>query len=836
MGETVSLGFYTRREPVRAKIPGGEIILGLGLRSSLSGTRYEFQEEGQVKVTCDQPISADEFHGRYGYALRCLMTFVCDRAQTIEKFSVWRPDAADQEIIVVGELVQPEKDEKDPVSWHEMIFTFDAIDFPDFIQKWFRLTEAYEDACNVYFGLLYGPPPYLDIKFENVANAVLLYYERGQEGAARRAADALRMKAILGGLSGPDKDWLIDRLGVNPRRPLRPALDDLLDKHGDAIAPLTAGRRERFVESVLGTLEYAARRDQDLAPAAMEGADLYWLTEKLRFLLKACFMHETGISQDAIRAFFARNALFQHIHHEESARESSRPRHAEVTGSAPTHAIQQPPEAALRPTGSPELEAFWSYLEHESPRGRAVAVAAYFDEALGRLLGGREESLMSKITTAHRRGLLTNNERDDLNEIRKLRNLVVRRIGGPTFHEDEKDIVLALKTWKIVVDALPQYETMIVTPEDRLVYVASVIAARLGHRSGSGGGETLAEPDVTDVKSWPPVILARPRSTIFWKSRFRRAQHSWRRASGSRLYGPQRSLQMIPWISAPKRAVSTRALRLAWITNREAVEVAAAHSRHNLPASFQLVSSAFLTAAARTTSTASWCGASSATLTSRSRFTTVPKDTGAAKTASEVSSTAALAHAMTAAEVGQRGRQARPDAVGANFLGDDCPSDLAACRTGAGVPLVFGDHCDDGRYLDRLEAGRLGIGRGRRRWQFRAAAFAVRRAEDHGLVDPLGGQQLLEMGRVARLGTATALGLLLLDGLGCVKGVAGGWERGVAAVGAQPCFELGDTPLQLGDASEVGQASRANHFPHADVLSTRMQTGTLSLKYPVNGY
>ena len=209
---------------------------------------------------------------------------------------------------VVRALIQPEEDEKDGVSWHEMLFTFDAVDFPTFIPKWFRLTEAYKGACNVYFGLLFGPPPYLDSKFENVANAVLLYYERGQEGVARRDADASRMKAILGGLSAPDRDWLIDRLGVNPRMPLRTAIDDLLDRHGDLIDPLTAERRERFVETVLGTLEYAARRDEELAPAAMEGADLYWLTVRFRVPRQACFMHETGMSHDAIRASFARNA------------------------------------------------------------------------------------------------------------------------------------------------------------------------------------------------------------------------------------------------------------------------------------------------------------------------------------------------------------------------------------------------------------------------------------------------------------------------------------------------------------------------------------------------
>lgn len=504
VGETVPLGFYTRREPVRSTIPGGMIIIGLGLRSSFSGTRCEFQETGQVKVTCDSAISADEFQARYGHALRCLMTFVCDRAQTIEECSVWTADAPEQEIRVVGELVQPKRrDGRDDVSWHDMLFTFDGIDFADFIPKWLRLTEAYGDACNVYFSLLYGPPSYLDIKFQNIANAVLLYYERRPESTDRRQEDVARLKEILGALTAPDQGWLLDRIGVNPRPPLRAALDDLLGRHGDLLDPLFGGRRERFTESVLATLEYVARRERDLESGALAGADLYWLTEKLRFLLKACFMHEAGMSRDAIRACFVRNALYQHIHHQQEAQEPNG--QEQVIGRQPDRIAERPSGSVPRPAGSPDLEEFWRYLEKESPRGRAVGIAAYFDESLGRLLGDREESLPSKITTAHRRGLLTNNERDDMNEIRKLRNLVVHRIGSQEFHDDEREIVNRLKTWRIAVEAEPQYESLLPAAEDRLLYVATVIASRLGHRTGSGGGHPLAEPEFTDVRSWPPV-------------------------------------------------------------------------------------------------------------------------------------------------------------------------------------------------------------------------------------------------------------------------------------------------------------------------------------------
>ena len=71
VGETVSLGYYTRASLSGRRFRGERSSWALASVSSLSGKkpRYEFQEEGQVKVACDEPISicADEFHGRYGY-------------------------------------------------------------------------------------------------------------------------------------------------------------------------------------------------------------------------------------------------------------------------------------------------------------------------------------------------------------------------------------------------------------------------------------------------------------------------------------------------------------------------------------------------------------------------------------------------------------------------------------------------------------------------------------------------------------------------------------------------------------------------------------------------
>jgi hypothetical protein len=506
LGERAPLAFYTRREPARADVEGATVTLGLDLGGSISLTESSFREEAQVKVTCNDPISADNFIHRYGFALRSLMTFVCDRAQTIERFSVWRPDAPDREIVVVAELVQPEKAaERDEVSWHEMLFTLGEVNFSNFIGKWLAFTRRYEDACNVYFGLLYGPPSYLDMKFQNIVNAVHLYYERHPDGVARREEEGRRMTEVQSYLPEPERLWLYDHLGKKPRPPLRAVLTALLEKHGDGIDPLISGRRDGLIDAVLETLDYVVRRDREFEASAAVGADLYWLTEKLRFLLKACFLHEVGFSPSDVRECFRRNALFQHIYRQELDRESQFLMTPGAEEQDNPMASERATGPGLRPAGPGSFKTVWEYLESTPAPWRVIGIAAYFDESLERLLGERGESFVSKIATAYQKGLLTKNEHHDLLEIKKLRDTVAHSVGGPAIEEAAKLAIGRLKTWQVAVEAMPQYEQTIPNPDDRLLYVAAVILTRLENRTGRGGPSPLPEPELTDVEAWPPV-------------------------------------------------------------------------------------------------------------------------------------------------------------------------------------------------------------------------------------------------------------------------------------------------------------------------------------------
>jgi hypothetical protein len=331
VGEKVPLASYTAHAPISGEVPGGKILLSVGIGSRQSSRELIFREEGSLSVACGTPKSAEEINGEYIYPLQNLVTFVCDRAQEVESFSVWQASATgtpgeNPEIKVIGPRVQPDDDGegREPVQGFQMLFTLEDIDFTDFVERWLRLTDRYSDACNIYFGLKYGPPAYLDMTFMGIAQVLYLYHSRRDDGLARRTEEERRLKEIVAALTQADAEWVIDHVGARPHPTFEGVLRELVGQHSAVMDPLMSNRQDRFINQVMNTLYYAIHREPEVGLAASHGAELYWMMEKLRFLIKACFLSELGFSEQKTLSLFERNALYQHVRQLEAVRESRR--------------------------------------------------------------------------------------------------------------------------------------------------------------------------------------------------------------------------------------------------------------------------------------------------------------------------------------------------------------------------------------------------------------------------------------------------------------------------------------------------------------------------------
>jgi hypothetical protein len=322
VGEEAPLLSYAMPLLVGGPINGSEVSLGFGLTRSSTYQKYTFTEQPHLVVTCDAPLSDGEINQRFIYPLQNLMTFVCDRAQEVEQVSLWREDRLvprDQnpEIRLIGARIYPEPDEEtaESLSPHDLLFSVADVEgeFASFIERWLRLTTTYAHACNIFFGLHYGPPAYLDTTFLGVVESLCLYYTRREDGVAHRNREGRRLTAVLGNLPPADAEWVRSHIWSRPFPPLQDILGKLLDEHGEMMGPLLRTGQPGFVTEVMNTVNYTIHRDSEVGLVASHGADLYWMVAKLRVLLKLCFLRELEFPGEKIRSMYAKDRLYQHV-------------------------------------------------------------------------------------------------------------------------------------------------------------------------------------------------------------------------------------------------------------------------------------------------------------------------------------------------------------------------------------------------------------------------------------------------------------------------------------------------------------------------------------------
>jgi hypothetical protein len=196
-----------------------------------------------------------------------------------------------------------------------LLFTLGDVgaDFGSFLHRWLSLTKTYAAACNVYFGLQYAPPTFLDHTFAGVVQALCLYFTRRADGVERRAQEEKRLQGVLSRLGGEDADWVRNRLGARPYPPPQDALTALLAEHAEMMQPLLRRDADGFTAEVMNTLRYVLWRDPEAGLAASHGADLHWLTAKLRILMKLCLLKELAFPVEKIRAMLHSNGLYLHL-------------------------------------------------------------------------------------------------------------------------------------------------------------------------------------------------------------------------------------------------------------------------------------------------------------------------------------------------------------------------------------------------------------------------------------------------------------------------------------------------------------------------------------------
>jgi hypothetical protein len=93
---------------------------------------------------------------------------------------------------------------------------------------------------------------------------------------------------------------------------LRKRLKDIFDRYGKIIEVIIADKAN-FIELVKSTRDFLTHYDKNIEPKSKKGRDLYWLTQKMKYLLEICLLSELGIPDETISSIVSRNEKYKYL-------------------------------------------------------------------------------------------------------------------------------------------------------------------------------------------------------------------------------------------------------------------------------------------------------------------------------------------------------------------------------------------------------------------------------------------------------------------------------------------------------------------------------------------
>jgi len=196
---------------------------------------------------------------------------------------------------------------------HDMLFTFKDISdrFEIFLKNWFKKANLLKPVYDLYFGTLYNPRMYLQQQFLSLIQAIEAYHRRKFEGKYLSDNDYEpiyeKFKEFINKLAiEPSfKEALKSKLNYGNEYSLRKRLKDLFEKYKEVVDDFIKDK-DIFVNKVVYTRNYLTHYDKNLREKAVDGKQLYYVTQQLKIIIVICLLSELGFNFKEIKNLLAR--------------------------------------------------------------------------------------------------------------------------------------------------------------------------------------------------------------------------------------------------------------------------------------------------------------------------------------------------------------------------------------------------------------------------------------------------------------------------------------------------------------------------------------------------
>jgi hypothetical protein len=275
-------------EPVAGRIPGADLTLSVGAKIASDRRQHSIKEEVKFAISCDTPASDHDLNARLVYPLQNFMTFATDTPNAIVDYTVTRHGTRD-DVHVLGARVFHDCEAAADLSPFEMLFSLSDVKdrVIDLLASWIDISQRLRDACNLYFRLQYQPDSFIETRLLLVCQFLEVYQRE-------------RQPAITDD-RGPD-DMVFGE-----------QLERLLEEHRTTVGPLFGNEIQVAVAELMKYRNYVICRDFKAGADSDYGAKMFWLTQKLMFLMKACLLAELGINSEEQLKFFEHNGMYVHL-------------------------------------------------------------------------------------------------------------------------------------------------------------------------------------------------------------------------------------------------------------------------------------------------------------------------------------------------------------------------------------------------------------------------------------------------------------------------------------------------------------------------------------------
>ena len=199
-----------------------------------------------------------------------------------------------------------------------MLFTFKDISdrFEIFLKNWFEKADTLGPVYDLYFGTLYNPRMYLQHQFLSLIQAIEAYHRRKFEGKYLSDDDYKpiyeKFEKFIKELDiEPSfKKALESKLKYGNEHSLRRRLKDLFEKYKEVEDDFIEDK-DIFVNRVADTRNYLTHYDKNLMEKAVDGEQLYYVTQQLKIVIVICLLSELGFNFKEIKNLLAKNRRYR---------------------------------------------------------------------------------------------------------------------------------------------------------------------------------------------------------------------------------------------------------------------------------------------------------------------------------------------------------------------------------------------------------------------------------------------------------------------------------------------------------------------------------------------